>query len=95
MSGGDKMSEHTLLLSDRKTLEISGVENVNTFDEEEIILETVMGYLYVLGEQLHVSMLNLDQRKVIVEGNIINIEYKKESKDMKTRSKNIISRLLK
>ncbi len=89
------MSEHTLLLSDRKTLEISGVENVNTFDEEEIILETVMGYLYVLGEQLHVSMLNLDQRKVIVEGNIINIEYKKESKDMKTRSKNIISRLLK
>ncbi len=89
------MSEHSLLLLDRKTLEISGVENVNTFDEEEIILETVMGYLYVLGEQLHVSMLNLDQGKVIVEGNIINIEYKREGKDIKTRGKNILSRLLK
>lgn len=89
------MSEHSLLLLDRKTMEISGVENVNTFDEEEIILETVMGYLYVLGEQLHVSMLNLDQGKVIVEGNIINIEYKREGKDIKTRGKNILSRLLK
>ncbi|KUG05207.1 forespore shell protein [hydrocarbon metagenome] len=89
------MSEHALILLDRKTLEISGVENVNTFDEEEIILETVMGYLYVLGEQLHVSMLNLDQGKVVVEGNIINIEYKREGKDMKSRGKNILSRLLK
>ncbi len=89
------MSEHSLLLLDRKTLEISGVENVNTFDEEEIILETMMGYLYVLGEQLHVSMLNLDQGKVVVEGNIINIEYKREGKDIKARGKNILSRLLK
>ncbi len=89
------MSEHALMLLDRKTLEISGVENVNTFDEEEIILETVMGYLYVLGEQLHVSMLNLDQGKVVLEGNIINIEYKREGKDIKTRGKNILSRLLK
>jgi len=89
------MSEHALVLLDRKTLEISGVENVNTFDEEEIILETVMGYLYVLGEQLHVSMLNLDQGKVVVEGNIINIEYKREGKDIKSRGRNILSRLLK
>jgi sporulation protein YabP len=94
-SGGDKMSEHTLLLLDRRTMEISGVENVNTFDEEEIILETVMGFLYVLGEQLHVSMLNLEQGKVVVEGSIINIQYKKEGKDIKTRGKNILSRLLK
>ncbi len=89
------MSEHSLLLLDRRTMEISGVENVNTFDEEEIILETVMGYLYVQGEQLHVSMLNLEQGKVVVEGSIINIQYKKEGKDIKTRGKNILSRLLK
>ncbi|MGI6422082.1 MAG: sporulation protein YabP [Syntrophomonadaceae bacterium] len=89
------MSEHSLLLLDRRTMEISGVINVNTFDEEEIILETVMGYLYVQGEELHVSMLNLEQGKVVVEGSIINIQYKKEGKDIKTRGKNILSRLLK
>lgn len=89
------MSEHSLLLLDRRTMEISGVENVNTFDEQEIILETVMGFLYVQGEQLHVSMLNLEQGKVVVEGSIINIQYKKEGKDIKTRGKNILSRLLK
>ena len=83
------------MLLDRRTMEISGVINVNTFDEEEIILETVMGYLYVQGEELHVSMLNLEQGKVVVEGSIINIQYKKEGKDIKTRGKNILSRLLK
>lgn len=88
------MSEHSLLLLDRRTMEISGVINVNTFDEEEIILETVMGYLYVQGEELHVSMLNLEQGKVVVEGSIINIQYKKEGKDIKTRGKNILSACL-
>jgi len=89
------MSEHSLVLLERKKLEISGVSYVNAFDEKEIILETVMGYLYVLGEQLHMSMLNLDEGKVVVEGNIINIEYKTEGKDMKTRGKNLLHRLLK
>jgi hypothetical protein len=40
-------------------------------------------------------MLNLEQGKVVVEGSIINIQYKKEGKDIKTRGKNILSRLLK
>lgn len=89
------MSEHSLLLKDRKTLEMTGVSNVNTFDEQEIILETVMGYLYVIGDQLHISMLNLDDGKVVVEGNITNIEYKADGKDIKARGKNILTRLLK
>ena len=61
-------------------MEISGVINVNTFDEEEIILETVMGYLYVQEKELHVSMLNLEQGKVVVEGSNINIQYKRKVK---------------
>lgn len=89
------MSEHSLLLNDRKTLEMTGVNNVNTFDEQEIILETVMGYLYVIGEQLHISMLNLDEGKVVVEGSVTNIEYKADGKDIKARGKNILTRLLK
>jgi sporulation protein YabP len=89
------MSEHTLFLLERQKLELSGVKNVNTFDEEEIILETIMGYLFVMGEELHVSMLNLEQGKVIVEGKINSIEYKSESKDLKAKGKNVLSRLLK
>ena len=89
------MSDHYLKLTNRKNMELTGVSRVNTFDEEEIILETVMGYLNILGEELHISMLNLDEGKLTIEGNIASIEYKAQGTDIKARSKNILNRLLK
>ncbi len=89
------MAEHSLILSNRRNMEISGVNNVNTFDEEEIILETSMGCLIILGQELHISMLNLDEGKVNIEGNVISIEYKAQGTDIKAKGKNILSRLLK
>jgi len=89
------MAEHSLILSNRRNMEISGVNNVNTFDEEEIILETSMGHLIILGQELHISMLNLDEGKVNIEGNVISIEYKAQGTDIKAKGKNILSRLLK
>lgn len=89
------MAEHTLMLVNREHMEISGVTNVNTFDEKEIIIESRLGYLYIHGQDMHVSSLNLDDGKVSVDGNINSIEYKAQSGDIKMRGKNIIQRLLK
>ncbi|NLZ54501.1 MAG: sporulation protein YabP, partial [Thermoanaerobacteraceae bacterium] len=71
------------------------VKNVNTFDEEEIILETELGFLCILGQGLHISMLNLEQGKVAVEGTVNSVEYKQQGSDFKTKGKNILNRLLK
>ncbi|MGI6467623.1 MAG: sporulation protein YabP [Syntrophomonadaceae bacterium] len=89
------MAEHSLMLINREHLEISGVTNVNTFDEKEIIIESRQGYLYIAGQNMHVSNLNLDEGKVSIDGSITSIEYKTQSADLKSRSKNIIQRLLK
>lgn len=89
------MAEHSLMLINREHMEINGVTNVNTFDEKEIIIESRLGYLYITGENMHVSNLNLDDGKVSVDGNINSIEYKAQSADLKSRSKSIIQRLLK
>lgn len=89
------MAEHTLMLVNREHMEISGVTNVNTFDEKEIIIESRLGYLYIYGQDMHVSNLNLDDGKVSVDGSVNCIEYKAQSGDIKTRSKNIMRRLLK
>lgn len=87
--------QHALMLMNREHLEISGVIKVNTFDEKEIIMDTGMGSLYVLGQDMHVSMLNLDEGKVAVDGSINSIEYKTQNHDMKARGKSIVQRLLK
>ncbi len=89
------MSEHSLKLNNRKSMELSGVNNVNTFDEEEIILETDLGFLYILGKELHINMLNLDEGKVALQGEINSLEYKAQGTDIKAKGKNILNRLLK
>jgi len=89
------LGDHLVTKNKRKQVELSGVTNVVTFDEEAVILETTMGLLVIMGEQLHITMLNLDQSKVAVEGNIAAMEYKAQGTDLKARSKSILNRLLK
>lgn len=89
------MAEHSLKLVNRNQMELTGVRNVNTFDEQEIVLETQQGFLSIAGEQLHITLLNLEEGKVAVEGSIGSIVYREQGSDMRTRSRNILSRLLK
>ncbi|QGU00525.1 hypothetical protein SYNTR_1931 [Candidatus Syntrophocurvum alkaliphilum] len=89
------MAEHSLYLEDRKYLEMVGVTSVITFDEEEIILQTNMGYLNITGENLHITMLNLEQNKVAIQGTVSIMEYKAQGTDLKSKGKNILTRLLK
>jgi sporulation protein YabP len=89
------MADHSLKLVNRNQMELTGVVNVNTFDEQEIVLETQQGFLGIMGEQLHITLLNLDEGRVAVEGNVNSIVYREQGIDMRTRSRNILSRLLK
>ena len=43
---------HTLTMIERKTAVITGVKKIDNFDNEEFLLESVMGYLLIKGEDL-------------------------------------------
>nr|WP_297173721.1 sporulation protein YabP [uncultured Agathobaculum sp.] len=66
---------HTVILEGREKLSISGVVDVQSFDEEQVLLETVRGMLVVRGQGLHVERLQLEAGELIVEGEIGLIEY--------------------
>ena len=51
---------HGISLQDRKKLSVSGVSDVANFDENQIIIVTQQGTLFVRGGDLHVDQLNLD-----------------------------------
>ena len=57
------VADHSLRLVNRNHMELTGVVNVNTFDEQEIVLETQQGFLGIAGQQLHITLLNLDVYK--------------------------------
>ena len=62
-------------MMNRKTLEISGVINVESFDSEEFLLETECGFLTIRGNSLHMKNLNLEQGLVAIEGVVNQILY--------------------
>ena len=66
---------HRLELEDRERLVISGVEEVESFDESTILLSTVQGGLEVQGEGLHIEKLSLDGGDLSVEGTVNALIY--------------------
>ena len=66
---------HRLELDGRERLTVSGVEDVERFDEGCIVMSTCVGELVVTGEGLHIGKLTLDGGELHVDGHIDSISY--------------------
>ena len=66
---------HRLELIGREQLTISGVEDVERFDEAGIVMSTSAGTLVITGEDLHIGKLSLDGGELHVDGRIDSISY--------------------
>lgn len=66
---------HHLILEDRSRLSVTGVEDVVSFDEAEIITRTAQGTLIIRGTGLHIGKLTLDSGEVSVEGMVRELCY--------------------
>ena len=66
---------HRLELVGRERLVVSGVEDVDRFDETGIVMSTTAGTLVVTGEDLHIGKLSLDGGELHVDGHIDSISY--------------------
>ncbi|MDI3280518.1 MAG: sporulation protein YabP [Bacillota bacterium] len=83
--------EHQVVLKQREELRIEGVENVESFDEQEVVVETIAGGLVVRGRELHINQFNLDAGSLAIHGYIESLEYLGETPGRK--GKGIIGRL--
>lgn len=66
---------HTLTLEGRERAKLAGVTAVSCFNEEEVVLETSVGEVALMGADLHIEQLNLDDGRLDVTGQITAIEY--------------------
>lgn len=66
---------HQIILQDRNFLDLSGVADVDSFDDIMITAYTSMGALKVRGRELHIQKLNLDDGVLSVAGKIDELIY--------------------
>ncbi len=70
---------HNLVLEDRRLLTLSGVSDVDSFDEETVVVFTDMGELTIRGADLHINRLSVEIGELTVEGKISALIYSQDS----------------
>lgn len=82
---------HVIKLNDRKNIIISGIKKINSFDEKEFNLNSIMGNIVVKGENLEMIKLDTIEGNVSIKGKINSFYYS----DNHLKESSIITKLFK
>ena len=66
---------HKIILENRESLTVSAVRDIESFDDERVVVVTDMGTMTVVGGDFRISKLNVDDGQLVIEGEIDEIEY--------------------
>ena len=70
-----------LILENRSKLSVSGVNDVLSFDDQVVMVDTELGLLTVKGENIRINKLSLDTAEVIIEGEILSLAYSQSKQE--------------
>ncbi len=87
-------SNHNVSITGRKNIVISGVKKIESFDDREFLIETVMGFMNIKGSDLEIIKLDTFQGDVTIKGKIDSLIYL-ESLNKKNKSDSIFNKLFK
>ena len=85
---------HGITIIERKSLIVTGVKKIESFDNEEFLMDTIMGFLIIKGEGLELIKLDTLQGNVSIKGLIKSFMYVEDMKG-KDKENSIFNRLFK
>ena len=84
---------HNVVLKDRKTMELTGVKQIDSFDANEFLMETAQGWMVVQGKDLTLGKLDTERGDVVIRGLIESLSYVSNKKG--NGKETVISKLFK
>lgn len=87
-------SNHTVNIVKRNSINISGVKKIENFNDNEFLLETIMGFMNIKGSNLEIIKLDTYQGDVSIKGKIDSMSYT-ETTSKKNKEESIFSKLFK
>ena len=85
---------HHVYLKDRKTVELTGVKKIESFDSIEFLIETSLGFLNIIGSELGLIKNDQEKGEVGIKGNIDSMSYITNKKKSMQKDK-MLGKLLK
>lgn len=85
---------HTININERKNIVVSGVKKIESFDNEEFLMETNMGYIIIKGQELELIKLDTFQGNVSIKGKFNSLGYIENIKK-KDKEEGIFNKLFK
>lgn len=85
---------HGISISERKSILVTGVKKIESFDNEEFFMETTLGFLVIKGSELEIIKLDTYQGNVSIKGRVDSLAYI-ESGSKKEKDSSIINKLFK
>lgn len=83
---------HRAVLVNRKSVTLTGIIDVISFDLNEVLLETELGMLQIKGKDLHVNRLSVEKGEVDVEGTLDGFTYT-DTSAYENKGQSLIGRL--
>ena len=70
---------HSVVVEERSRLTVSGVTDIERFDEEEVVVATELGLLSIKGQGLHLNKIDVEDGELSVEGELDSLSYEEQS----------------
>jgi sporulation protein YabP len=87
------IGNHEVKMTDRKTIYLTGIKKIVSFDNEEFLMESNMGVILLKGETLELIKLDTADGNVKIKGKINNLSY--VSGKEKNKEESLLSKLFK
>ncbi len=88
-----ELLNHSISITERQNIKISGITKIDSFDNEEFLLETQVGPLGIKGRDLEIIKLDTYEGTIMIKGIIDALSYFDNGKSKKENS--VISKLFK
>ena len=82
---------HNVTINERKSIVLSGIKKINSFDDTEFFIDSVMGPILIKGEKLELINMDTYTGKLSIRGKVYSLNYLDEKSKLKTE--NLLSRL--
>lgn len=89
------LKNHHVMVKNRESLDVTGIKKIESLNAKEFILETVLGYMTIEGDNLEMINLNTNSGELNIKGYVNTIKYHEKLGTTDAKKESFFTKLFK